>query len=251
MSSLDSFSALCWLTWWVQSCLPVMDNLINYFTQTVCILYDILQHVRLLINRHVFKHVGWLCCWCSLEQGIRICAPAAAAAPAGRAVPAGQLQCRRWRWSMNTVQSEDVSPQATEPPLDQSGIHATPSTLHPSLQQPHWTTLIYSSKPKISRCFHSDILHVIKSGVGEHFLLKHAAHPAPQQAFVPLLIRIRQLRVTGCEAVGPSLACQSRGVCAVSRGALEPYCASSPSLPFFYFSPPRKHGNSRRGQPVR
>lgn len=57
---------------------------------------------------------------------------------AGRAeVPAGQLQCRRWRWSMNTVQSEDVSPQTTEPPLDQSGIHATPSTLHPSLQQPH------------------------------------------------------------------------------------------------------------------
>lgn len=34
-------------------------------------------------------------------------------------------------------------------------------------------------------------------------------------------------------------------------GALSPYCASSPSLPFCYFSPLRKHGNSRCGQPIR
>lgn len=34
-------------------------------------------------------------------------------------------------------------------------------------------------------------------------------------------------------------------------GARSPYCASSPSLPFCCFSPLRKHGNSRCGQPVR
>ena len=100
-----------------------------------------------------------------------------------------------------------MSTQTTEPTRllsrtsPGSAARCTFPTLHPSLHQSHCITLIYSSKPKISRCYHSDILHFIKSGVGEHFLLKLAAHSAQQQAFVPLLIRFRQLRVNGCEAV--------------------------------------------------
>ena len=193
-----------------------------------------LQHVCRLIYCHVFKHVGWFCCWCSLEQGSgsvlqqRQQLQQAGGGPSCAAPVRGVEYEYSPKWRYVTTNNRTSAGPVLDP-------HSTSSASHPSLQQPHWTTLIYSSKPKISRCFHSDILHVIKSGVGEHFLLKHAAHPAPQQAFVPLLIQIRQLRVTGCEAVGPSLACQSRRVCAVSRGALEPYCASSPSLPFFIF----------------
>lgn len=53
-----------------------------------------------------------------------------------------------------------------------SGYERLCSSVDSSRHQSHSITLIYSGKPKISRCYHSDILHFIKSGLGAK-RLKH------------------------------------------------------------------------------
>lgn len=129
-------------------------------------------------------------------------------------------------------------------------------TLHPSLHQSPCITLIYSSNPKISRCYHSDILHFIKSGLGILYI-KHTPY-----FIYPYFVQRPAFFIGLNPDYCSSLLTDVRLLNRASRanltefrrslaGALEPYCASSSSPPFCYFSPLRKDGNSRCGQPVR
>lgn len=116
------------------------------------------------------------------------------------------------------------------------------------------TTLIYSSEPKISRCYHSDILHFIKSAlVGFFFSLNVHSIFQKESRFCGFSFNLRLFSstLTDVRRLHRALRANPAEFSQSLTGALESYCASSPSLPFCYFSPLRKHGNSRRRQPVR
>lgn len=88
------------------------------------------------------------------------------------------------------------------------------ATLHSPLRQSLCITVIYSSDPKISRCYNSDILHVMKCVVGEHLQEPRTARTVRTvrtELCWWLEPRLVFLRADGCEAVAASLACQPRG----------------------------------------
>lgn len=154
-------------------------------------------------------------------------------------------------------------------------LRETHSQPKPSLHQSRCVTLIYSSNPKISRCYqHSDILHFFlaslifayffppgkkkkeKERKEERKALESYTIDANRWFGRPFGSRLVLLRARRCEwgLLDRVLRANPNGASTVSSGGLsKPYCASSPS-PFYFVSfPPRqrKHGNSRSGQPVR